>query len=320
MKDKQKKCTKRIALGILAMLAVSTVGFAYAKTNLSLIAKATKQKEMSAKEQIAVENLEMSENPNKLFKLEKIAEEDRLQNTENTTYIYDEQDLVELRDKVNAGDNLAGKTIYLMSDIDLSTICSAEIGSWVPISHTIEFAGNFNGNYHVINGLYINSGSYTCEGLFGKISTQGKVENLILEDVNITNTYNTTNTDIYTGALVGYNKGTVKNIGVQNGSVTGRKTAVNYTANSWPGARTGGVVGYNWNGEVSGCYNKANVASYAPTANSYNELYAGGVVAGNFGKMENCYNRGNVTGNSYGAYIGGTAGSIAITSGTRRIF
>ena len=57
----------------------------------------------------------------------------RLQNTGTVTYIYDAADLVAFRNAVNAGDEYAGKTVYLMDDIDLSTVCSSTLGSWTPI-------------------------------------------------------------------------------------------------------------------------------------------------------------------------------------------
>ncbi len=51
----------------------------------------------------------------------------------NVSYIYDAAGLAEFRNSVNGGNNYAGKVIYLMSDIDMSTVCSATVGSWVPI-------------------------------------------------------------------------------------------------------------------------------------------------------------------------------------------
>lgn len=54
------------------------------------------------------------------------------------------------RDKVNAGDDFAGKTIILAADIDLAG------EDWVPIgTDETPFAGKFNGGNHTISGLRI---------------------------------------------------------------------------------------------------------------------------------------------------------------------
>ncbi len=79
-----------------------------------------------------------------------------------------------------------GKTIYLMDDIDMSTVCSSTKGTWVPIgTDTYKFQGTFNGNYHDIKNIYVNTSNGT-QGLFG------------------------------------VNAGTIKNLYIRSGSVTGR--------------------------------------------------------------------------------------------------
>lgn len=57
----------------------------------------------------------------------------KLENTNTITYIYTADDMVKFRDSVNAGDNYSGKTVYVMADIDMSTVCSETVGSWTPI-------------------------------------------------------------------------------------------------------------------------------------------------------------------------------------------
>lgn len=49
-------------------------------------------------------------------------------NKEDATYIYNVNDLVTFRDSVNGGNDYAGKTVYLMSDIDMTAVCSDTIG------------------------------------------------------------------------------------------------------------------------------------------------------------------------------------------------
>ncbi len=89
--------------------------------------------------------------------------------------------------------------------------------------------------------------------------------------------------------------GVVKNVGV-SGSVSGSNGMCN----------AGGVVGYNYYGSVTNCYNTATV-----TASGGDNNYAGGVVGYNFGgSVTNCYNTAAVTasGGSSDNYAGGVVG------------
>ena len=90
------------------------------------------------------------------------------------------------------------------------------------------------------------------------------------------------------GGVVGYNSGTVKNC-YNTGTVTGTDDYA------------GGVVGLN-DGNVTGCYNTGSVKG----PDSVSGSYVGGVVGYNIrGTVENCYNIGEVSGNSY---VGGVVG------------
>ena len=81
--------------------------------------------------------------------------------------IYTAKELADFRDKVNTGLSYEGKIIKLGNDIDLSSVCGRNINgqeiSWEPIGlnpfpyeEEKYFGGTFDGNYHVINNLYIN--------------------------------------------------------------------------------------------------------------------------------------------------------------------
>ena len=112
----------------------------------------------------------------------------RLQDTDTVTYIYNIEDLVKFRDSVNAGNGYAGKTVYVMEDIDMSTHCSEALGvSWEPIGATgTNFAGTFDGNYHTLSNLYYNSNVNDYVGLFAQ--NNGIIQNLILDNVYVFNT------------------------------------------------------------------------------------------------------------------------------------
>ena len=80
-------------------------------------------------------------------------------NIVNTRYISTAQDLAKFRNSVNTGNSYANKTIELLNDIDLSSVCGEEIGNWLPIGYwqnDIRFNGIFDGHYHIIKNMYYN--------------------------------------------------------------------------------------------------------------------------------------------------------------------
>jgi len=158
--------------------------------------------------------------------------------------------------------NMAG-SYQLMNDIDfnnesdysnvrIKTELTTEAG-WMPVGgSTVAFTGTFNGNGYTIKNLHINRSSGDYVGLFGN------------------------------------NKGTIRQIGLENASVTGR----NYT---------GGLIGYNYGGGIiETCYATSNVsgASYVGGLAGYNG-YSDVII-------RNCYATGNVT--ATGSRVGGLVG------------
>ena len=210
----------------------------------------------------------------------------------------------------------------LEADLDLSTATRSggefwnNGEGWEPIGafcHYPEpdcsFTGGFDGQYHTISGMFIDRANYA--GLFGSIRSTGTcsdptcteymdcmmpvalggcegtwifdystgiVENLNLTGVDIT-------TSSYrTGPIAGISYGTVKNVYTQ-GTVSGG------------GDSTGGIVGHNDQGSI--------------IQNSHSDVtlsspYTGGGIAGqSYGRIENCYATGSVSG---GPSRGGIAG------------
>ncbi len=241
----------------------------------------------------------------------------KLQDTDTIMYIYDADDMVRFRDNVNAGDNYAGKTVYVMANIDMSSVCSKELGSFIPIGTSeTNFAGTFDGNYHKISNLYMNSNEYVSLGLFTETAKTGIIQNVIMENINIYSDYNVITHYKNAGGIVGYNRGTIQNCGINSGNIKNEKTSVNTTTNLWPGARTAGIAGGN-SGTILNCYNKASIISISPSKNSWNEAFAGGIVGyGDGGQIINCYNTGTIKSTAYAAYSGGIAGGTEKTYST----
>lgn len=159
----------------------------------------------------------------------------------------------------------------LADDIDLTG------KEWTPIGdYDNRYTGIFDGGNHTITGLTINQyGNYV--GMIDFLDSGGSVQNLTLENVNITGG------DIV-GSVVGDNYGTV--------------TACTASGNVSGTSRIGGVVGYN-NGTVTACYHASGNVS--------GTSYIGGVAGYNTsGTVTACYHAsGNVSGTSN---VGGVVG------------
>lgn len=144
-----------------------------------------------------------------------------------------------ISEQVNGGDNMAGKTITLDSDIDLNNI------EWTPIGISREkpFNGSFNGNGHKISNLKIDlkDKPFTPSGLFGYVTAGKSVfQNAVIENVNISTIGATTPASTGTGTLAGYivcDK--VENIIVRNVSIRSYR-------------QTGGVLGSSY-ANITGC-------------------------------------------------------------------
>ena len=152
---------------------------------------------------------------------------------------------------------------------------------WTPIGdYDNRYTGTFDGGNHTITGLTINQyGSYV--GMIDFLDSGGTVQNLTLENVNITG-------GNIVGSVVGDNHGTVTAC-TASGNVSGTYSI-------------GGVVGYN-NGTVTACYHVSGNVS--------GTYIIGGVVGSNkSGTLTACYATGNVTGNGSGTiYVGGVTGT-----------
>ncbi|GHV30350.1 hypothetical protein FACS1894177_02770 [Bacteroidia bacterium] len=127
--------------------------------------------------------------------------------------------------------------------------------SWTPIHPAISgsgFTGTFDGNGYAINNLLVNT---RYAGLFG------------------------------------HSNGTIKNVRIASGSVTGQDMAA-------------GVVVYNnTGGTIIACSNAATVTATSPGASS------GGMAGLNIGTIIASYNTGTLTATGSNSYAGGVAGN-----------
>ena len=228
------------------------------------------------------------------------------------------EELKWFRDEVNRGrNNICAKIADNVEVIDMSTVCHAadksqnlEEVSWEPIGNTTNrYMGTFDGNNKTITNLYINA-NQEYSGLFGYtfIST---IKNLTFVNANVTNT------NSFTGILVGYGYGgTYQNImtstscEVNGGDVTGgiagklagnAYNCVNYATVQGKEQVGGLFSSYDSSTSITACANYGKV-----TASSQ---WVGGLVGYfNSGTIQDCANYGDVKGSNR---VGGMAGFVS---------
>ena len=199
----------------------------------------------------------------------------------------------------------------------MSTVCHAadksqnlEEVSWEPIGNTTnKYMGTFDGNNKTITNLYINA-NQEYSGLFGYtyIST---IKNLTFVNANVTNT------NSFTGILVGYGYGgTYQNImtstscevngGDGTGGIAGKLAGNAYNCVNYATVQGKEQVGglfssYDSSTSITACANYGKV-----TASSQ---WVGGLVGYfNSGTIQDCANYGDVKGTNR---VGGMAGFVS---------
>ena len=228
------------------------------------------------------------------------------------------EELKWFRDEVNRGrKNICAKIADNVEVIDMSTVCHAadksqnlEEVSWEPIGNTTNrYMGTFDGNNKTITNLYINA-NQEYSGLFG-YTYRSAIKNLTFVNANVTNT------NSFTGILVGYGYGgTYQNImtstscevngGDGTGGIAGKLAGKAYKCVNYATVQGKEQVGglfssYDSSKSITACANYGKV-----TASS---LWVGGLVGYfNGGTIQDCANYGDVKGTNR---VGGMAGFVS---------
>ena len=191
-------------------------------------------------------------------------------------------------------------------------------GTWTPIGGwTNQFTGSLDGAGMTIFNLTINNSSSQNQGLFGVTGSSAVVKDFDLSSVSISGGQ-------YTGAVVGYNIGTIDNCNVLSGNVSGSSSTVGGIAGFSQGVvqncsfAVNQVISTNMNGiEIGGIVGQLNssgqVINCRFTGLSVNGFqYVGGVVGrANTGSIQGCSAATSVVGS--GGWIGGIIGQHAGT-------
>ncbi len=173
--------------------------------------------------------------------------------------------LVETAEQLDDVRNFLDRHFRQIADIDLSEF--GEGNGWEPIGtigNNEGFDGSYDGDNYEIQNLTIDGVEYL--GLFEYISENGRVENVILENISIEGGTR--------GGLVGENFGTIVGCSV-SGEISGGKNG-------------GGLVGYNA-GTIEDCSADVEVTI------TDSGLGAGGLVGFNNGTIKNSNAKGNIT-------------------------
>lgn len=229
-----------------------------------------------------------------------------------------------LADNVNKGTTYFD--VYFTLDVNINL----NNHKWSPIgSSSHPFQGSFNGNNHLISGIYINSPNVMEQGLFGYINAGNYISDLYVNGTIIGNekigglcgvayNYKTIsnchsncnvqgNSDV--GGLIGYvecdTKMTFTLINCSNqGNISGVKSNV------------GGLIGYSkCCGYNSGRYANIKIVNVLNKGDIIANSYAGGVVGylysmggtyygTSYTVLENCVNYSEVNSSSCGGIIG----------------
>ena len=222
-------------------------------------------------------------------------------------------DLGEL--STTSADWVTGIYFIQTADIDASATSGWNGGAgFSPIGNTTtKFSGNYDGQNHTIDGLFINL-TISEVGLFGWANNDANIQNLGTTNVNIT-------ANGFVGGLVG----DLDNSNMTNCYSTGSVTST--------GLRCGGLIGNNYYGTVDNCYSSCTVTgtgdiggligdhwsgvseSDCTLINSYSTgavistgMNTGGLVGyAYYATITNCYSLGNVIGTST---LGGLLGHL----------
>jgi len=190
--------------------------------------------------------------------------------------------------KLSMGNNtFSGKVIKLSNDINLNPgwkiTDAAPVNPWIPIGKLSgsTFAGSFDGDGHVISGVYVNTNAKNI-GLFANSS--GMIKNFRLENSQFTSTYSI-NEVVYVGSVAGFCSGDIDSV-YSNAIVT--------SAN---GREVGGIVGRY--GSTSGTIDAPKTISncwFDGELNSSGRKIGGIVGSVNMGTkaVRNCLNTGTI--------------------------
>ncbi|MCP1102676.1 putative repeat protein (TIGR02543 family) [Aequitasia blattaphilus] len=238
-----------------------------------------------------------------------------------TFFVGTASELAAIADLVREGNDFAGKTVILTSDIDLEGAGLEEnrieendtyflqysgtvTNAWKGIgTKENPFRGNFDGAGHRIKRMIaidLGDETHAYAGLFGSIEG-GNISNIGIDSDSCTVAYASGFAN--GGGIVGYSTNSRISSSYNSGVVI---------ASSENNSKGGGIVGYCFvDTYIENCYNTGKILSSFKTTSTAS--YGGGIAGDSLGIIENCYNTGEIQtassstflSNSYGGGIVG---------------
>ena len=207
------------------------------------------------------------------------------------TEIYSTDDLIKFSASVNAGNTYKDKTVKLMNSINFNPQAGEDNNFTAIGTKDHPFNGTFEGgnnNGYTISGIRINSSTY-YQGLFGYVESDATIQNVTLEDAEITCSGK------YVGGIVGNNN---------YGKISNCTSSATVSASGYYCDYYGGIVGSNNYGKISNCTSRAKVSA---TGNDCD--YYGGIAGYNNGEISSCTSSATVSASGTHCYYnGGIAG------------
>lgn len=217
-----------------------------------------------------------------------------------------------------------GEYYKLMVDVNLN---GSESFQWVPIGYwnngadCYSFGGRFDGNNHLIQNLFINSGADRI-GLFGFVSCSSIT--------NIDVIGNVVTSGAHAGGIIGYvsdsiiinhssfdghvastsTAGGIIGVSLKQAIISDCSNSGSVYANSYYGTCTGGIIALSEGLVIiKNCYNIGDISSRNGSG-AYQDGRTGGILGlGASANIINCYNTGNIS-SEYNGYLGGIVARV----------
>jgi len=161
----------------------------------------------------------------------------------------------------------------------------------------VNFTGELDGNRHMIKNITKNLATEDINRIAMFYTNKGTIKNLNIENINITSDKETNYPE---GIIAQINEGTIENC-----TVSGNITITSEEFNNC----VGGIVGNLFGGTIKDCVNRVNITCKSGTVGGISVYRAGGSI-------ENCTNAGNLVGDNVNGicmeYIGTLSNCINI--------
>ena len=157
---------------------------------------------------------------------------------------------------------------------------------------TTVFTGELDGNGHTIKNITKNLATEDINKIAMFYSNKGTIKNLTIENINVTSDKETSYPE---GIIAQINEGTIENCTI-SGNVTITSEGFNNCV--------GGIVGNLFGGTIKNCVNRVNITCKSGTVGGISVYRAGGTI-------ENCTNAGNLVGDTVNGICMSYVGTLA---------